>query len=473
MKKSPIFFIALFSMVFETVHGQIQLPSFISDGMVLQQQTSAPLWGNDKPGTTVKLEGSWGESASTKTNKEGKWSAKINTPAAGGPYTLIISGSETKTLNDVMVGEVWLCSGQSNMQMEMKGLNNQPINSGNEEILYSANKNIRVFTGKRTPSTTPMDDIEGSWQSARPATTKDFSAVAYFFGKSIHKVLDVPIGLIVTSWGGSTAEAWVDDHIIEKFEGLEVAREVPEKAVQQAPTLLYNGMVHPFLPYAIKGAIWYQGESNSWRADEYQELFPALINDWRDHWGQGKFPFYFVQLAPWGYNSTNSAFLREAQLFSMQNTENTGMAVTMDIGDCENIHPPEKKKVGDRLALWALAKTYNLEGFVYSGPVYKEMKKSEDGGIVLSFEHHGIGLTSFGKELTGFTIAGSDKVFVPANARINPDKTVTVWSEKVRAPEAVRYAFDNCTAGTLFNMAGLPASSFRTDTGKQEPVENK
>ena len=448
--------------------GQTTLPAFFSDGMVLQQKEEAPLWGKDKPGTQVNITTSWGENGSAKTNKEGRWTVKIKTPGAGGPFTLTVKGTTNLTLQDVMIGEVWVCSGQSNMQMDMKGLNNQPINHGNEEIIFSNNKNIRVFDTKRVPSLTPLDDVEGKWLSSEPATTANFSAVAYFYGKVLNKVLDVPVGLIVTCWGGSTAETWIDEHALAPFKTIEIPTEIPEKVVQQSPTLLYNAMIHPFIPYKIKGVIWYQGESNSWRAEEYKKLFPVLISDWRSHWKQGDFPFYFVQIAPWDYKTVNSAYLREAQLYTMQQVGNTGMAVTMDIGDCDNIHPPEKRKVGERLAYWALAKTYGVEGFEYSGPLYKDIKKTDDGKIIVSFDHAGIGLTSNGKALAGFTIAGKDNIFVPAEAMINPDKTVTVWSAEVKSPEHVRYAFDNCTTGTLFNMAGLPASSFRTDKGKQE-----
>ena len=259
----------------------------------------------------------------------------------------------------------------------------------------------------------------------------------------------------------------MNEESLKDFTQLEIPREVPEQAVMKPPTLLYNGMLHPFIGYTIKGALWYQGESNRNRAKEYQELFPAMIDFWRSQWNQGDFPFYFVQIAPFGYKDGNAAYLREAQMLTMKNTINTGMAVTMDIGECRFIHPKEKKLVGERLAYWALSKNYGIEGIAFSGPIYRNMKRKDDGKIEVSFDYAENGLSSFSNELTGFEIAGEDRQFYPAMAQLNWNKTVNVWSKEVPSPVAVRYAFNNCIHGTLFNNEGLPASSFRTDVWEE------
>ena len=443
--------------------AQIQLPSFFGDKMVLQQNENAPIWGMDKPNVTIAVSGSWGKDATTQSDENGKWKLNIQTPSAGGPYSVTIEGSDKRTLSNVLIGEVWLCSGQSNMEMPVKGFSNQPINDSNETILNSKNDQIHLFTVKRNASLSPLDDVEGQWSSADPTSVKDFSATAYFFGKKLQSVLNVPIGLIHTSWGGSTAEAWMDEETLSEFKSIKIPTEIPESRINQTATLLYNAMIHPLIGYSIKGAIWYQGESNASRAEEYKTLFPTMIESWRSQWETGSFPFYYVQIAPFGYNGLNSAFLRESQLHTMLNLENTGMAVTIDIGDCNYIHPREKEKVGNRLAYWALSKDYAVDGVAFSGPVYKQISKNEAGKITLQFDYADAGLSGFGGKLDGFEVAGEDQVFHIAEARINGNRTLTVWSDQEKAPVSVRYAFKNCSQGSLFNTQGLPASSFRTD----------
>jgi sialate O-acetylesterase len=450
--------------------AQTWLPAFFNNQMVLQQNEEVSIWGKDDPRTKVTVKGSWGAEASVKADKNGKWALKLQTAPAGGPYTLTVEGSEKIVLADVLLGEVWFCSGQSNMEMPVKGFNNQPINGSNDFILNAKNDRIRLFTATRKYSLEPMDDVEGTWSSATPATVAEFSATAYFFGKQLQEIIDVPIGLMHSSWGGSNAEAWMDPGALSAFPEITLPGEVPENRFNQTPTLLYNAMLHPFIGYAMKGVIWYQGESNRLAAKQYESLFPALIHSWREQWQQGAFPFYFVQIAPFRYdgdNESSSAFLREAQLNSMKNTENSGMVVTMDIGDCDCIHPAEKNLVGKRLAYWALANDYGIEGIVFNGPVLKKMEITEDGKANISFDYLDRGLTFFGKEPQGFEIAGDDQVFHPASVKINGDRTLSVWSENVPNPVAVRYAFKNCSEGTLYNTAGLPASSFRTDNWEQ------
>jgi sialate O-acetylesterase len=457
----------LFIILIPTMaNAEIWLPSFFSDKMVLQQNQKVFIWGTDIPCTTIKISASWGAEASTNAGSDGKWKTSIATPGAGGPYTVHITGSDEIILKDVMTGEVWLCSGQSNMEMPVKGFPNQFVTGSNEAILNSRNNSIRVFQIERQPSTEPVDDVDGRWQVAEIPTTPEFSAAAYFFGQTLQEILDVPVGLIVTSWGGSKAEAWMDKNALSAFEEIPIPDEIPKDKPQKSATLLFNGMLHPFIGYHLRGVIWYQGESNSSKAEQYKMLFPALINSWRTLWGQGEFPFYFVQIAPFGNQEKGSlarAKLREAQLHTMLEVKNTGMVVTADIGDCDCIHPAEKRMVGRRLAYWALAKTYGIEGVAFSGPVYKSMEITDDGKIKIAFDYAENGLSSLQKPLTGFQIAGADSVFVEAEALINRDGTLSVWSENVPEPVAVRYAFGNCIIGSLYNTAGLPASPFRTD----------
>ena len=461
-------FTTLFTWLFITSMtglAQTWLPSFFSDNMVLQQMEMVSIWGKDDPGQNITIAASWGKEARAVTGMDGRWKTSIQTPSAGGSYSITIRGSDEILLNHILTGEVWLCSGQSNMEMPVKGYGNQPVKGSNEAILRSDNDQLRVFQIERNPSAVPLDDVTGEWKAAAPATTPAFSAAAYFFGELIQEMLEVPVGLIVTCWGGSKAEAWMDRPSLAGFKDISIPDEVPERGANQAATILYNGMIHPFIGYRIKGAIWYQGESNRMQALQYRSLFPALIENWRSLWNQGGFPFYFVQIAPFNYQEEGNptALLREAQLYAMQHTDNTGMVVTMDIGDCECIHPADKKTVGHRLAYWALAETYGTEGLSCRGPVYSSMEKTEDAKIRLSFDDAPDGLTSFGKPLGPFEIAGEDRVFQPARAVINRDRTLTVWSDEVPSPVAVRYAFDDCVEGTLFNIAGLPATPFRTD----------
>jgi sialate O-acetylesterase len=450
--------------------AQTWLPSFFSNHMVLQQNEEVSIWGKDDPRTKITVTGSWGAEASVKADKNGKWEVKLQTISAGGPYTLTLQGSEKILLEDILLGEVWFCSGQSNMEMPVKGFNNQPINGSNDFILNAKSDQLRLFTATRNYSMEPLDDVEGAWSTATPATVKEFSATAYFFGKQLQEIIDVPIGLIHSSWGGSKAEAWMDPGALSAFPEITLPEQLPENRFNHTPTLLYNAMLHPFIGYTMKGAIWYQGESNREQAKQYETLFPAMIHSWRKLWKQDDFPFYFVQIAPYRYDgpeAVSSAFLREAQLNAMLNTQNTGMAVTMDIGECDCIHPAEKNLVGKRLAYWALANDYGIEGVAFRGPEYKKMELTGNGEVKLFFDQLGVGLSFFGNEPAGFEIAGDDKVFHPANAKINGDRTLSVWSDDIPAPVAVRYAFKNCSHGTLYNTEGLPASSFRTDSWEE------
>jgi sialate O-acetylesterase len=401
----------------------------------------------------------------SKPDAQGTWRLNVKTPKAGGPYEITISDGSILKLKDVLIGEVWLCSGQSNMAMMMKGGFNQPVLGSVETIATSSNPNIRLFTVKPALSFSPENDFTGEWMMCTPENIASFSATAFYFGKMLQIVLGVPVGLINSSYGGTRIEPWISENGIKNFDWVSL----PEKSnitelTVKVPTVLFNAMIHPVCGYHIRGTIWYQGESNRNEPDKYQKLLPGLVKDWRSVWNIGQFPFYYVQIAPFDYDSwggVNSAFLREAQLKALDSIPNSGMACILDAGDKNCVHPPNKKVAGERLAYLALAKTYGVSGFTSSGPVLNEMKI--EGSIVkLTFKNSDNGLTSFGKELNNFTVAGADKRFFPAHASITREG-ITLFSSTVVTPVAVRYAFGNYVTGDLFNTEGLPASSFRTD----------
>jgi sialate O-acetylesterase len=444
--------------------SQTSLSGFFSDNMVLQQKQETSIWGKDVPEKKIMVTGSWGSNAETMSDKNGKWKLKLQTPSAGGPYLITVKGSSEINIKNVLIGEVWLCSGQSNMEMPVKGYLNQPVIGSNETILNSNNDKIRYYNAPRLVSIKPVEEVKGNWKVAQPATTGNFSASAYFFAKKLNDVLGIPIGIIQTSWGGSTIESWMDKETLSNFSNKIIPEKVPDSFPNRTPTILYNSLLYPYIGYTLKGMIWYQGESNRENANEYIALFTSLITSWRNQWQQGDFPFYFTQIAPFGGGKINAAYLREAQLQTMLTVKNTGMAVTLDIGEQNNIHPSQKELVGNRLAYWALVKDYKIEGISFCGPIYKDME-IKNNKIILKFDYCDQGLTTFGKPLTEFEIATEDKIFYPAQAMINKDVKgrIIVWNDSIKNPLHVRYGFKSWTEGNLFNTNGLPASSFRTD----------
>jgi sialate O-acetylesterase len=463
----------------------LKLPAIFSDYMVLQQKTNAPVWGWAAPEKTIQVIGSWNNKTVTAvSDKSGKWMVKLTTPVAGGPYTLMVKGDNTITFQNVLIGEVWVCSGQSNMEMPMTGWPNTPVFKSDTTIKQASNyPNIRLFNLQKKISETPLSDCTGKWVVSSSESVAAFSATGYFFGLELYKRLNIPVGLIMTAWGGTPSEAWTSDDYISKYDEFKpeikklsdfvITRDsmaIKDPANQPKlnsfnanyPTSLFNGMINPLIPFAIKGAIWYQGESNVYDAKLYAQIFPEMVKCWRTKWNQGDFPFYYVQIAPYDYGATSkSELLREAQLLSLKNISNSGMAVTMDIATIKNIHPPDKESVGKRLAYWALAKSYNIKNLAYSGPLYKKMM-IENNEIKLYFDYAKNGLEAKGSELTNFEIAGKDRKFFPALAIIE-NNTVTVHSFDVPTPVAVRYGWSNTATPNLFNIEGLPASSFRTD----------
>jgi sialate O-acetylesterase len=515
VRKSNIVVLAITLVFCGVILADVQTPAVIGDNMVLQQGMQIPIWGKADPCEQVVVKFS-GSTWKTTTDANGKWEMKI------GPYMaqkdgqdFIIEGKNTIVLKNVLVGEVWVCSGQSNMEFALKGADNSQ-----QEVSEANYPQIRLFTVGNKVSYTPMDNCRGKWQQCSPSTAKNFSAVGYFFGREIYKQLGVPVGLLNASWGGTPAESWMSKEYLENDSNLQpilkrfdetvanypaIKQKYNEQKAQYdqmaakmraehktppwppqapvglnnpySPTGLFNGMIRPIIPYGIRGVIWYQGESNADRAYQYRTLFPTMIKCWRDAWKEGDFPFYYVQLANWRAirpqpSQSDWAELREAQLLTLS-TPNTGMAVIIDIGDMKGagdmaaLHPTNKQDVGKRLALWALAKTYN-KNIEYSGPLYKSMEVSGDK-VLLHFDHVDGGLmvssakgVEVNEPLKGFALAGADKKFVWADAKIEGD-TVVVWSDKVAQPVAVRYAWADNPICNLYNKAGLPASPFRTD----------
>lgn len=467
--KLLIFFVIAISA---NAFAKVKPASIFTDHMVLQQQSNVALWGWAKPSSTVKIATSWDKKTyTTSADAKGKFRIKVATPTAGGPFEISFNDGELLVLKDVLIGEVWFCSGQSNMEMPMKGFKSQPIISSNDAILKSKNSNIRLYTVPRSSITTKQENSKPSdWKLAQPESVANFSATAYYFGSLLSEMLNVPIGLINDSYGGSTIEAWMSPEDLQAFPEIKIPKETDTiKEVSRTPTTLYNGMLYPVIGYGIRGAIWYQGESNYERPAQYLELFPLMVSSWRKTWDNGEFPFYYAQIAPFDYasfqpNATekpNSAFIRDAQRNAQAKIPNSGMAVLMDVGEFKNIHPANKKQGGERLAYLALAQTYGIKGFGFASPNYESIAIDKDKAVI-KFQNVANGLTSFGKDLSLFEIAGDDQKFYPAKATIT-GSSVTVSAQEVKNPVAVRYAFKDFVIGDLFGNDGLPVSSFRTD----------
>jgi sialate O-acetylesterase len=455
--------------------ADVKTHALCADGMVLQQKTNAKVWGTADAGEKVTITFR-GKTASAAANADGRWVVEVPTGDAGGPFAMTIAGKNTLNYKNVLVGEVWVCSGQSNMEWSVNG-----CDKTDKEYATSAPHNpmLRMFTVKKNPQLTPQTETSGKWTDAAPESVGSFSAAGYFFGRNLQENLKVPVGLIHTSWGGTRIETWMSAEALAPWE------KQGNKAGANTASNLYNGMLYPILNYQVKGAIWYQGESNAGQAYKYRSLHPAMIESWRADFKNPNLAFYFVQLAPFTAvtkkpGESNWAELREAQSMTLK-LKNTGMAVITDFGNEYDIHPTPKRPVGERLALAARARTYG-EALVYSGPMYQSVK-FVGNKAVLSFDHVGGGLVakelvptqerkngaawrvkdgSTGAALTGFSICGKDKVFHNAKADI-VGATVVVTSDAVAEPVAVRFGWANHPLCNLFNREGLPASPFRTD----------
>lgn len=495
------------------VENDLKLPSIFGTNMVLQREQEVPIWGWDKPGQRVEVTlAAAGKSdrapvkVAATAGDSGRWEVRLPEMPAGGPFSVTVKGSSKLEYTNVLFGEVWVCSGQSNMAWAVNNSNDADL-----ERATARYPNIRIISVPQVGTQEPQNDFRGQWDVCSPDTIGNFSAVGYFFGRQLHQTLDVPIGLIDNAWGGSACEAWIRRDLLEKDEqfrplldrwaakeaSLEknmaafedrlaawkkradaaraAGKPVPrrprspqqEMAGNQRPANIYNGVLKPTIGYAIRGAIWYQGESNASRAYQYRSLFPLMIQSWRDEWGQGDFSFYWVQLADFQAEATGPedsawAELREAQTMTMSRLPNTGQAVIIDVGEGRDIHPRDKQTVAKRLARWALARDYGLD-IEHQSPTLKSMEK-KNNRIVLTFENVGSGLYTFDvREPVGFTIAGKDRQFKVAQARLQGRNQVIVWNDEIQEPVAVRYAWANNPVANLYSRQGLPATPFRTD----------
>ncbi len=494
----------LVALIATTPHclAEIRTSAVFGDHMVLQREKPIHVWGWAEPGQSVEV-GLAGKVETTKSDDKGRFDVRLPALPAGGPHKMTIaSGGDSVQFEDVLIGEVWVCSGQSNMQWAVEQSDDAEL-----EALAANFPNLRLITVPRTGTQQPQTSFEGQWQACTPETVPSFSAVGYYFGRQIHQTLDVPVGLIDNSWGGSAAEAWVNrdvlresgkfDELLARWRETEATfnyddamkryrqrleawtkdkkgnRPRPPRDVlagQHRPANLYNGVLYPILGYTVQGVIWYQGESNAGRAYQYRDLFPLMIQNWRDEWGQGDFSFYWVQLADFMQESDEPkdstwAELREAQTMTLAKLPNTGEAVILNLGEASDIHPKNKQDVGKRLARWALAKNYGYD-IPCQSPTYQSMSIEGDK-IVLTFDHVGGGLDTFDvNKPIGFTIAGEDQKFVHADAKITGKNTVEVSSDQVDNPVAVRYAWADNPVCNVQSREGLPMTPFRSDDWK-------
>jgi sialate O-acetylesterase len=465
MKRS--LFIILFTVLSELLTAAVILPSVISDHMVLRQNSQVNLWGWALPGEHVAITTGWNRKLyDVVADKNGKWLTRVGTDAAGGPFVICFKASNYIEIKDVMLGEVWVCSGQSNMEFTISELGGWKYFSDLKcAATAPLNEKIRLCTVKRNFSDQPLDSCRAGWVRTDSSTILNFSATAFCFGIELCKLLNVPIGLIASSWSGTPAESWTPDEYIRYTPGLSYYLNHPNNPEAKAtgPSVLFNAMIHPIRHYTSSGVIWYQGESNRFDSDLYGGLFKAMIRAWRKYFEEPELPFYFVQIAPYNYDDfpDASGYLREAQEKAIE-LENTGMVVTLDIGNIRDIHPKNKQEVGRRLANLALARTYNIylagNG---AGPSYW-FSRADGGRIQLYFRNTEC---LYGKhdQITGFSIAGGDGAFRPAVALIMGN-SVMVYNRDIPDPFYARYAFGNTDTATIFNRQGLPAGSFRTDS---------
>jgi sialate O-acetylesterase len=503
--------VALVASVFNpfgSVRAEVKLPAIFSDHMVLQREMKVPIWGWADPGENVTVTIAEQKQTTTADDK-GHWRVTLDPLSSDEPQTMAVEGKNRVEVKDVLVGEVWICSGQSNMEYKVKDCWN-----GDLDVASAKYPNIRFVSVKGPGSQTTVEDFHGQWNVCSPKTVGDFSAVGYFFGRELHEQLGVPIGLIDNSWGGSTCEAWIRRDRLEGNPLFQPTLEANDKGAadpnakavfdrnfaewdklaaearqagdpeppgrpwwvdpltgQFRAANLYHGRIEPIMPFAIRGVIWYQGESNAGRALQYRDMFPLLIKSWREDWGLGDFPFYWVQLANFGAqrpepSESGWAELRDAQTMTLDRLPNTGQAVIIDLGEAADIHPRDKLDVAKRLVRWALARDYGRD-IPYESPRYDSIEK-KGGTIVVHFKDVGGGLrTVNAHELQGFAITGEDQKWFWADAKIVDTDQVQVRSDKVAAPVAVRYAWADNPVCNLYNTAGLPVTPFRTDDGSE------
>lgn len=473
MRKLFLFFILCALSV--TLQAKIVLAPVIGDNMVLQQQSDVALWGTAEPDSKVTITASWTKGKTVvQSDAEGKWFARVLTPKAGGPYEMTFSDGEKLTVSNVLIGEVWICAGQSNMRMPMAGFNGQPVNGSSEYIVSArADRQIRLCRVKENRAFTPQTTCRVQWSVHCPEAVAQISAAAYFFARLLNESLDVPVGVIEAAWGGSPIEAWMDKELLAKEFAADFDLSFYEKGVydgkyqHHAPGVIYNGMLCPIMPYTAKGFLWYQGCANKNQPELYMRMQPAFAKMLRERWGNEDMPFYFAQIAPYGYSNKpddpSAGIFMDAQARTLDLIPRSGMVATHDVGDRWTIHPPDKQAVGHRFAFLALTNDYGVKGIEANPPRLKSVKYYPEKAE-LTFYVGRVGLNPNYKTISGFELAGEDKVFYPAKARISKDgQVVTVECPQVPNPVAVRYGIRNYSQATVFNGSGIPISPFRTD----------
>ncbi len=461
MKKLLFLIFLFYSLIGSfSLYGAVSLPSVISNGMVLQQNSEVSLWGWAKPNEMVAISPGWSKQTVTvRADMNARWKATLVTPSAGGPYNITFKASNFIVVSDVLIGEVWLCSGESNMEWSAS---NGVINS--DSVIAAANDpQLRFFSVAQTTADCAQNDCNGIWSNCTPHTMKDFSAVAYFFGSQLRQSLKVPVALIHASWSGSNIETWMDPYWIESKPFLfSSASKIPDSEWNPTkPGKTFFSMIAPLIPYRIAGMLWYQGENNLFNADSYAEMLSAMVDGYRAKWGY-VFAFYYAQIAPYQYDQPMAgALIRDEQRQALSSLSHSGMVVLSDVADVMDIQPKNKSIVGDRFASMALNRLYGFDNFPDSGPMFRSLKV-EGSRLRVTFDYADDGMYLIGKELNDIYVAGADRIYYKAKAKIDGN-SILVWTGNVKFPVAVRYAFGNTQSGNLFNVDGLPASSFRTD----------
>lgn len=470
MKKLLFLLILLAGAV--AAHAALRLPEIIGNNMVLQQQSAVMLWGWANPDTRITVSASWDDTLlQTRSDQTGLWRISLKTlNASYAPQWITISdGQERRTLDNILIGEVWFCSGQSNMAMTLNGYNNQPVEGANEDIVRAGRlTGVRMATVPRAKASTARDEVGGGWELCTTQTAPRFSAAALYFARLLNETLDVPVGIIHSSWGGTRVEGWLPNEIVAQYEDVNMADTTRADCKDSArPAVMYNAMVHPLHNYTIRGFLFYQGCANVGRHKTYAERLATMVSVWRERWALGEIPFYFVEIAPYEYKDNPSgALLRESQHRAAELIPNSGVVSTSDLvkpSEMHCIHPARKREVGERLAFMALNRTYGLSGICCDGPEFRDMELQQDGSALLSFDNADGGFSHFGR-LEGFEAAGADRVFHPAEATLGAsDRKIRVSLSGGKPVAAVRYCFHNWSPGTLWNNRGLPVVPFRTD----------
>lgn len=468
--------IALLAVTLLNSYAKVELAPLFADNMVLQRDSKAAIWGKAEPGARVVITSTWAKGKTiVHADDQGRWNVMLATPSAGGPHELTFNDGDRLTLKNILIGEVWICAGQSNMEMTMRGFMGQPV-EGAAELILTAKPSvpIRSCNLSRIKSLELEEECDARWFEHTSEGVAEASATAYFFAKRLCDVLGVPVGIINVSWGGSPIEAWMNPELLRR----EFAEEFsfahldsmtwPEENPWKAPGVLYNGMLHSVAPYTAKGFLWYQGCDNISRYEQYKRLQPAFVKMLRQEWGNDRMPFYFTQIAPYGYfnpDAPDAGYMMWAQAQTLEMIPYSGMAATHDVGEVNCIHPADKKSVGDRLAFLALVNDYGYEGIDAATPIPIDFK-FEEGQAIVTFEAGYMGLSPLSKDVDGFELAGEDGIFYPAKGIVlwnNPKKVLVYKCPQVQKPVAVRYGMKNWSEATVFNCFGVPISPFRSD----------